>query len=72
MVTVWCARTLAIVTVTAREMISKESGISVPGGYPGISRKWAAPGKEVRKGNGYAVPRILGLAYRRGCERTKK
>ena len=53
---------LAIVTVTAREMISKESGISVPGGYPGISRKWAAPGKEVRKGNGYAVPRILGLA----------
>ena len=62
MVTVWCARTLAIVTVTAREMISKESGISVPGGYPGISRKWAAPGKEVRKGNGYAVPRILGLA----------
>ena len=49
---------LAIVTVTAREIISKGSG----GGYPGISRKWAAPGKEVRKGNGYAVPRILGLA----------
>ena len=58
---VW--RCLALESVVTTREIIRKNGNWVPGGYPGNFGKWAAFRQEVRKGNGYAAPRIFRGAY---------